>query len=86
MSTGSTVAPEARAASRRSGPAVTRLSLLASASVRPCWSAFSPGARPAAPTMADIAQSAGRAAASITASGPAATAMPEPSSASLSAL
>jgi hypothetical protein len=84
LSTGSTVAPEARAASSSSGPAVTRLSLLASASVCPCWSAFSPGRSPAAPTMADMAQSAGRAAASRIASSPAAAATPLPASASFS--
>ncbi len=85
LSTGSTVAPEARAASRSSGPAVTRLSLLASASVRPCCSAVSPGRSPAAPTMADIAQSAGRAAASRIAASPAAATVGVPASAAFSA-
>ena len=55
-----------------SGPAVTSVSLLASAKVPPRCKTFSPGTNPAAPTMADITQSAGRAAASATAAGPAA--------------
>ncbi len=82
LSTGSTVAPWARAVAISSGPALTRLSLLASARVAPCSSAFSPGASPAAPTMADITQSAGRAAASRSAAGPAAASTPLPASAS----
>jgi hypothetical protein len=49
---------------------VTRLSLLASARVVPCPAAISPGGRPAAPTMADMTQSAGRVAASAMAAAP----------------
>jgi hypothetical protein len=70
-----------RASASRSGPAVTRLSLLASASVVPCRSARNPGASPAAPTMADMIQSAGRSAASISAPSPAAASTPDPASA-----
>jgi hypothetical protein len=71
-----------RASAIRSGPAVTRLSLLASASVVPWRSALNPGASPAAPTMADMIQSAGRSAASISAASPAAASTPDPASAS----
>ena len=52
------------------------LSLLASASTPPCSASRSPGASPAAPTIADIAQSTGSEAAASSASGPAAAAMP----------
>ena len=48
---------------RSSSPAQTRLSLLASASTPPCRASRRPGASPAAPTIADIAQSTGSAAA-----------------------
>ena len=65
-------------------PAQTMLSLLASASTPPCWASLSPGASPAAPTIADIAQSTGSDAAASSASGPAAAAMPLPRSASSS--
>ncbi len=81
-STGSSVAPLARAASSTISPAQTRLSLLAMASVPPRASAASVLRSPTAPTMAAMVQSAGRAAASITASGPAAVATPVPASAS----
>ncbi len=84
LSTGRIVAPWARAVAIRSGPAQTRLSLLASASVVPCSSALRPGASPAAPTIPDMIQSAGRAAASRSAAGPAAASTPEPASASRS--
>ena len=53
-------------------PAETRHSLLASAVQVPCRTAASVGLRPAAPTIAAITQSAGRLAASISASAPAA--------------
>ena len=53
-----------------SGPAQTRLSLLASATSAPRRTAARVGASPAAPTMADITQSAGRAPASSSAVGP----------------
>ncbi len=84
LSTGRMVAPCAIASASKSGPAVTRLSLLASASVLPWRSARKPGTRPAAPTIALITQSAGRSAASAMASGPAAAATPDPASRSRS--
>ena len=64
------VAPCRAAVAIKTGPAVTRLSLLARASVPPCASARIPGTSPAAPTIADITQSAGRAAAAFTAQFP----------------
>jgi hypothetical protein len=81
LSTGRIVAPWALASASIRGPAVTRLSLLASASVPPWRSARRPGTSPAAPTMPDMTQSAGRSAASAMAAGPAAASTPEPASA-----
>ena len=51
-------------------PAQTSTSLLAKATMRPARTAARVGASPAAPTMPAITQSAGRSAASTTASGP----------------
>ena len=67
---------------RSSAPAQTRLSLLASARTPPWRASSSPGARPAAPTIADIPQSTGSAAAAHSASGPASARTPLPASAS----
>ena len=50
--------PAALAMASSAGPAQTRLSLLARAMVDPARAALSVGASPAAPTMADITQSA----------------------------
>ena len=72
-------------ASISSRPAQTSASLLASATMAPRRAATRVGARPAKPTTAAITHSAGRAAASITASGPAAASIDVPASASLSA-
>ena len=81
LSTGRMRAPWRRAVSISRGPAATRLSLLARASVVPCSRAASPGASPAMPTIADMNHSAGRAAASMIAASPAAASMPLPESA-----
>jgi hypothetical protein len=79
-STGSRIAPVRRQAAITMAPAQTRASLLASATMAPRSMAESVGASPAAPVIADITQSAGRAAASTRASGPAPTAIPLPES------
>ena len=81
LSTGRMLAPCRCAVSSSSAPAQTSDSLLASASVVPCDNAAMPGASPAAPTMADMIQSAGRVAASVTATVPAAASTPDPCSA-----
>ena len=86
LSTGRMVAPPARAAAKTGSPAQTRLSLLAIAITPPRASAAMVAGRPAAPTMAAMVQSAGRLAAAITASGPAATWISVPASASFKAL
>ena len=65
-------------------PAQTRHSLLASASVAPRSIAASAGSSPAAPVIAPITHSAGRRAASATASEPAAASMPLPESSAFS--
>ena len=83
-STGRTVAPAAAARRMNSAPAQTRHSLLASATVAPRSAAASVGLRLVAPVIAAITQSAGRCAASTTASAPAAASMPEPDSSALS--
>ena len=70
-STGSTVAPAAAARRMNRPPAQTRHSLLASATVAPRFAAASVGSSPAAPLIAAITQSAGRSAASTSASRPA---------------
>src|SRR6185437_15492508 len=85
LSTGSKRAPWRFASAVTSAPAQTSTSLLASATMAPRRTASSVGAKPAAPTIAAIIQSAGRAAASTTAAAPAPTSMPLPASASLSA-
>ncbi len=82
-STGSTVAPAAAARRMNRSPAQTRVSLLASATMAPRSAAASVGLSPAAPVIAPITHSAGRCAASTTASSPAAASMPVPASASL---
>ena len=85
-STGTSSVPARRTASMNTSPAVTRHSLLASATRRPCRTAAMVGRRPAAPMMPAITQSAGRSAASIKASAPAATSMPLPARRSFKAL
>ena len=71
-STGSSTAPlRAHLGSISSAPAQTRHSLVASATMAPRRTAASVGSRPAAPTIAAITQSAGRAAASTRPSRPA---------------
>ena len=70
----------------KSGPAQTRHSLFASATSAPRRTASIVGARPAAPTIADMTQSEGRAAASLSAEGPAPTSMFKPASASRAAV
>ena len=82
-STGRSAVPEASTARIRRGPAQTRHSLLASATIRPFPMAAIVGARPAAPTMAAIVQSTGRAAASTSASAPPAASIPLPARRSL---
>src|ERR1044072_5374149 len=79
-STGSTIAPVCLARRITKGPAQTSDSLLASASVAPRSIAASDGSRPATPVIAPITMSAGRRAASATASEPAATSILEPES------
>ena len=81
LSTGRIVAPWRFASAISRGPAVTRLSLLASAKVATWASARNPGTRPAAPTIPDMTQSAGRSAASATAASPPAVRVPVPASA-----
>jgi hypothetical protein len=84
-STGSSVAPLFSTSRSIRSPAQTRHSLLASATAAPRRTAASVGPSPAAPTIAAITQSAGRSAASISASSPAAASIPLPASASLRA-
>ncbi len=84
LSTGSRVAPLAATSCMNRLPAQTSTSLLANATMRPCRTAASVDARPAAPTMPAITQSAGRSAASTSASGPHPTSIPDPDSASFS--
>ncbi len=84
VSTGSSVAPCARTARSMTSPAHTSASLLASATAPPRRIAARVDGRPAAPVIAAIVQSAGRAAASITACVPQAASIPEPASASAS--
>ena len=74
--------PLARALPISSGPAATRLSLFASASVLPRSTTRSPGISPAVPTIADSDQSDGIRAASSIAASPAAALVPDPASAS----
>ena len=81
-STGSSVAPASRTARSITSPAQTSASLLASATIAPRRMAASVAARPAAPVIAAMVQSAGSAAAATTCSGPAATSIPVPASAS----
>ena len=71
-STGRMQAPAFAARCMKKSPAQTRHSLLASATVAPRSTAASAGFSPAAPLTAAITQSAGRAAASMTALSPAA--------------
>ncbi len=85
-STGNKVAPCRPTSRITRSPALTRHSLLAKAITAPRRTAAISGFSPAAPTIAAMTQSAGRSAAEITASGPAATSIPLPDSASLSAL
>jgi hypothetical protein len=80
-STGSSVAPASRTARSITSPAQTSASLLASATTAPRLIAASVAARPAAPVIAAMVQSAGNEAASTTASGPAAVSMSVPASA-----
>ena len=84
LSTGRMRAPAAAAARVNTAPPETRHSLLARAMVAPCLTAASVGSSPSAPTMAAITSSAGRAAASTTACGPAAHSVPLPASMLLS--
>ena len=72
-------------ASINSRPAQTSASLLASATMAPRRAATSVDSRPAKPTTAAITHSAGRVAASTTASGPAAASIEVPARASFSA-
>ena len=85
-STGSSTAPWRAISAMIRSPAQTRVSLLASATTAPRRTAASVASRPAAPTMADITQSAGRAPASATAVAPAATSTPVPLSAAFRSL
>ena len=78
--------PARRASPMKRSPAQTRHSLLARATREPARIAASVGARPAAPTMPATTMSTGRAAASSMAAVPAAASIPEPASASRSAL
>ncbi len=71
-SIGSSSAPARLAACITAAPAHTRVSLLASATVRPAATAAKVGSRPAAPTIAETTRSTSRSAASRTASVPAA--------------
>ena len=85
-STGSSAPPDSSIASIRSLPAQTSVSLLASATMAPRRAATRVDSRPAKPTTAAITHSAGRAAASMTAAGPAAASIEVPTRASLRAL
>ncbi len=80
-SQGSRVAPASRTARSITSPAQTSASLLARATHLPRWTAARVGARPAAPVIAAIVQSASRPAASTTASAPASIRMSVPASA-----
>ena len=80
-STGSSVVLARATSAMKMSPAETRHSLLASAVSVPCRTASSVGLSPAAPTIAAMTQSAGRLAASSSASSPAPTSMPVPASA-----
>ena len=83
-STGISTPRESAAARRKTSPAATTHSLLASATIAPRFAASSVGAKPAAPTIALTTISEGRCAASITASVPASTSTPVPVSSSAS--
>ena len=85
LSSGKSVAPCRFAAAITAAPAQTSVSLLASAMTRPASMAEKVGRMPAVPAMAPITRSHGRRAASSTASGPAAQAMPVPARAAFSA-
>src|SRR3954464_15992152 len=85
-STGRTIAPVCLARRITSVPAQTSDSLLASASVAPRSIAASEGSRPATPVIAPMTMSAGRRAASATASEPAAASIFEPESSHFSSL
>ena len=80
-STGSKVPPPNRISSISSGPAQTRHSLLARATMAPRRAAVSVGSSPAAPTIAAMTHSAGRRAAATTASRPASMRRPVPANA-----
>ena len=84
-STGSNLAPLAPTSAIINPPAQTRHSLLASATTVPRRIAASVGASPAAPTIAAMTHSAGKLAASVSASAPAAAVTPVPERPSLSA-
>ena len=84
-STGSSVAPDCRTAASSTSPAQTSASLLAKAMAPPRAMAARVAGSPAAPVMAAMVQSTGRAAAAITASGPASVRTLWPPSACLSA-
>lgn len=84
-SSGSSRAPTSTARAITAAPAQTRLSLLASAIVRPGWSAAKVASSPAAPEIALTTISAGRSTASSTAERPAPHAMSVPDSACFSA-
>jgi len=86
LSTGSSCAFDRAATAVMTSPAETSDSLFASATVRPPRSAASVEGNPAHPTIEAIVQSAPLAAASTTASAPAATAVSVPCSASFNAL
>ncbi len=83
LSTGIRVAPKSATAFITREPAQTSVSLLARPMVAPRLIAARVGCNPAAPTIDAITQSAGRAAASTTASWPAAASIPVPDRASL---
>src|SRR5512143_1095147 len=80
-STGKTVAPVLAARRMKMLPAQTRHSLFANATVAPRSIAASVGLSPTEPLIAAITQSAGRCAASISASSPAAASIRDPDSA-----
>ena len=71
-------APKRSAACMTATPAQTSVSLLARATTRPSRIAAKVGASPTAPTIADTTRSAGRRAASSSASSPAAISIPWP--------
>ncbi len=85
-STGSKVAPARATSLSINSPAQTRHSLLARPTIAPRLTASMVGPSPAAPTIPAITKSAGPAAASSTALGPAAALTFDPESESLSSL